>query len=276
LSDGNRPERDTSPNTTLIALAIVLACLLLPFSDILWRHAPELRFLQFPWRWLLVVGLIASFLGGTALRSEARTRRAITARAFIILILACAMSGISWKYFWQPCDDEDNIRAQLATFPAMGFEGTDEYTAAPADNGDIQQGLPPVRILREAGADEADSSVAENPGWRGNSTDALPATIRIERWNVEQMSAAINSPSSGFAVLRLMDYPAWRVRLNGQPVTGRPRRDDGLMTIPIAAGSSQIDVQYAATDDVWIGRGISLLAVLVLLLAAAKARQQLS
>jgi hypothetical protein len=254
---------------------------LFPFSDILWRHAPELKFLQFPWRWLLVLSLIAALLGGMSLRSEARTRRAISLRAAAILLLATIVSGIAWRYFWQPCDDEDNVRAQLATFRDTGFEGTDEYTAAPADNGDIQQGLPQIRVLREAGSDEADSSVAENPPWQASASGYQPAKIQIQRWRVEHMTATITSAASGFAVLRLEDYPAWRVRLNGRPVTARPRRDDGLMTIPIAAGSSEIDVQYAATGDVWAGRAISLLALLILLFswrtqAASRPRQHLS
>jgi hypothetical protein len=270
-----------SASTALIAAAVLIACLLLPFSDALWRHAPELKFLQFPWRWLLVLSLIAAFLAGTALRSEARTRRAILLRALAILLLACAMSGLAWRSFWQPCDDEDNIRAQLATFNDTGFEGTDEYTASPADNGDIQQHLPQVRILREASADQADSSIAENPEWRPNPSDAEPAQIHIQRWNVEHISATIDSASPAFAVLRLMDYPAWRVRINGHPASARPRRDDGLMTIPIAAGTSRIEVQYTATPDSWIGRAISLLSILILLVyfrtqSASRPRQQLS
>jgi hypothetical protein len=282
-----RPESETwgttgpeSHTSALIAAAVLIACLLLPFSDPLWRHAPELKFLQFPWRWLLVLSLIAAFLAGTALRGEARTRRAILLRALAILLLACAMSGLAWRSFWQPCDDEDNIRAQIATFNDTGFEGTDEYTASPADNGDILQHLPQVRVLREPDADQADSSIAENPEWRPNPSDAETAQIHIQRWNVEHISATIDSATPGFAVLRLMDYPAWRVQINGRPAA-RPRRDDGLMTIPIATGTSRIDVQYTATPDVWIGRAISLLAILILLAyfrtpAASRPLQQLS
>ena len=79
--------------------------------------------------------------------------------------------------------------------------------------------------------------------------------------------------TSGYAVLRLMEYPAWQVFANGTPVLNRPHRDDGLMTIPLPAGTSRIDINYVATPDVWWGRGLSI-ASLFALLALALARQK--
>jgi uncharacterized membrane protein len=276
-----RTKRTSKLREPLVALAIVIACLLLPFSDSVWRFAPELRFLQFPWRWLLVLSLILAALAGLALRGEAITRRYILLRTTAVLVIAFLLSGLAWISFWQPCDEEDNVTAQIASFHDKGFEGTDEYTAIPADNGDIQRGLPPVRIEQTAEGDEADSSVEENPEWRANASDSqlsqIGMQIQIERWQVERVNASVRIPAPGFAVLRVMDYPAWRVRVNGARVDARPRRDDGLMTIPLAAGASEIEVRYGTTRDMWLGRIVSLLAaVLWVALAAFQARQKVS
>lgn len=273
-----RNRRTSSFRGPLVFLAAILACLLLPFSDVVWRYGPELKFLQFPWRWLLMLGLAAAVLAASCLRGEAKTRRDISLRAAFILLLACVMSGLAGVYFWQPCDDEDNVHAQLTAFRDGGFEGTDEYTAAPADNGDIQQGLPAIRILHGASDDEADSSVAQNPLWHANS-DLQPQGVHIERWEVEHMSASIDAAAPSFAVLRMMDYPAWKVRLNGRLVASRPRREDGLMVVPIPAGHTQIDVRYSKTPDVWAGRILSLIAFIILLACRAlglRLRHQLS
>lgn len=260
----------------LAVLGAVIACLLLPFSDVVWRHAPELAFLQFPWRWLLVLSLVLASLTGLELRGEMLTRRAALARVAAVVVVAGCMSGVAWAYFWQPCDEEDNVRAQLTTFQGEGFAGTDEYTAAPADNGDIQQGLPRIRVLQSAGGDEADSSVAQNAEWQASTADLQPSEIQIRRWDVERISATIHS-GAGFAVLRVMDYPAWRVSVNGAPVNARPRRDDGLMTIPLTDGTSKIEVRYGATRDVWLGRFLSLIAVVLWVgLEAFRRRQQVS
>jgi uncharacterized membrane protein len=271
-----RNKRAPSLRWPLIVLAIVIAVLLLSVSDPLWRHLPELKFLQFPWRCLLVLSLIASTLTALSLRGEATTRRALLLRAAAIVTIASTLSALAWTIYWQPCDDEDNIQAQQATFQTGGFEGTDEYTASPADNGDIQQGLPAIRILSQSNADEADSSTAENPAWHASPKEQSDARTQITRWNVEHMAVTVDSPTAAFAVLRLMDYPAWRVSLNGQQIQTGPHRDDGLMTIPIAAGHSQIDVQYAATPDLWTGRILSLLSIILLLALTLSRRHRLS
>lgn len=257
----------------LLALAAIIAFLLFPFSKFAWYAVPELRFLQFPWRWLLVLGLIFATFAGTALANSSQAnnnpresipnRRGKILRIAAVLALAAIFATHAWRHFWLVCDDEDNVRAQVATLHEQGFEGTDEYTPKPADNGDIQQNLPPVRILHDPDADEADSSIEENPDWDPNTDDIIPAMIQIERWQTEHMTAEIQSPQPGYAVLRLMDYPAWSVRLNNAPISSRPVRDDGLVTVPIPAGNSTIDVRYATTPDVWAGRILSLVALFV-------------
>ena len=250
----------------LIASLIAIGILLLPFSDIFWRHTPELQFLQFPWRWLLVLGITMAALIGLALRGSflrADTRKTIFVRAIAMLALAAVMSSLAASTFWQPCDDEDNIAAQRTTLRDGGFEGTDEYTAANSDNGDIQQDLPQVRVLSAADADQADSSIAENPEWTKSATNTIPAQIHIQRWRAESKTVEITTQSPAYAVFRLMDYPAWQVRVNGQVMAMRPRRDDGLLAVPVPAGQSEIAIQYIATRDVELGGALSLLALCV-------------
>ena len=268
----------------LVALAAVIAGLLLPFSDLLWRDVPEMRFLQFPWRWLLVLSLVLAALVGLTLREGTRTRGANLLRVGAVVAVAVCVAGVAWVYFWQPCDDEDNVRAQTATFRDGGFEGTDEYTAAQADNDAIQRDLPQIRVVKSADGDEGNDAAGANPEWQAGGPsshpDLLPSEVQIGRWNVEQMSATVRlegSSGAGFAVLRVMDYPAWRVTVNGAAVNARPRRDDGLMAVPVAAGVSEIEVRYAATRDVWAGRILSLTAAILWLgLAARQRRQRLS
>ena len=45
----------------LVALTAASIFLMLPPSAFLWRHLPELKFLQFPWRWLLPLSLTFAF-----------------------------------------------------------------------------------------------------------------------------------------------------------------------------------------------------------------------
>lgn len=272
-----------------LILALLLPPLLFlqfPVSLPLWQSAPELKFIQFPWRWALVVSVAACALLGAALdrrKSPAGfakstwLRRAFAAAAVLVLVAA------GERAFFQPCDDQDAVAPRLAAFHAgpiaAGVEGSDEYTPRGADNAAIQRGLPLVRVLkrpRDDSFDDSNSQIA-NPEWEGHAQGALSATVTFEGWNAENRTIQIESPAAGYAVLRLMDYPAWRVTLNGRTVELRPRRADGLMVIPLVAGSNKIGVRWKTTPDVFAGNALSLIALLVLIpLGMSERRRQKS
>ncbi len=257
----------------MVVVGAGVSILQLRWSDGVWWLAPELKFLQFPWRWMMVLGLVFAALAGLALRGEAATRRAIAVRAVVMLLLAGGMAVLSSMLFWQPCDEEDNVQAQIVTFHEAGFEGSDEYTPQGADNGEIQQGLPQVRLLITPNAEE--TSEGNNPQWTADPTQEISAGVTVDRWNPEHKSVTIVSEQPGYAVLRLMDYPAWRVTRNDAEVRDRVRRADGLMAIPIEAGTNRIDVQWRITNDQWAGIGLSLLALAATLACSWKGRRRL-
>jgi hypothetical protein len=259
----------------IISLLPLILFLQLPASRAVWQALPELKFMQFPWRWVLVVSVAACVLIGMALdaRSVAEgpgsslwLRRA--GAGLVVLTLVAGGESI----FFQPCDEEDAVVARLAAFRAgpteAGVEGSDEYTLRGADNSAIQQDLPFVRVLKSAQDDEADESSvqAANPEWRPNAAGALAANVTVSEKNAERWSIRIESSAGGHAVLRLMDYPAWQVTLNGKAVQDRPQRADGLMTIPLAAGSNAIEIRWRATADAIAGDAISAASLSLLIL----------
>jgi hypothetical protein len=76
----------------LTACLPMLLLLQLPVSDVIWKHTPHLKFLQFPWRWLLplsvVICVLAAMALGGSLAKGARTRL-----LGFTLILALAIGG---------------------------------------------------------------------------------------------------------------------------------------------------------------------------------------
>jgi hypothetical protein len=270
-----RASRVGSLWTPLVVIAVIVTALQFRFTDLLWRIAPKLQYLQFPWRWMMVLGLVFAALAGLAIRHEQTTRRAIAARGLTMLLLAGAMAVLSSLLFWLPCDDEDNITAQITTFHTKGFEGTDEYTPQPADNSQIPQSLPAVRLLRTPNA-EAATSAGENPPWSPDNAQEIPATITIHRWTPEHIDASIAATIPGYAVLRLMDYPAWRITLNGAELRDHAHRNDGLLVIPVAAGSNAIAIRWRITSDQSAGIALSLAALAVTLIFGWKERRSRS
>jgi hypothetical protein len=255
-----RKRADGRALVVLIATLPMFLLLQLPVSNVIWKHTPHLKFLQFPWRWLLplsvVICVLAAMALGTSPAKSARTRLLSFA-----MILALAI-GDGWMFF-QPCDDEDAVGPQVAAFRlGEGTQGTDEYTPVGADNAAVQQGLPLVRVLRDAEDDTANSTAGDNPEWRAGDSGSIAVKVAAKAWNAEHRVVSLSTPESGYAVLRLMDYPSWRVSVDGLQVVGRPLREDGLMAVPVAPGSHTIEVQWRATRDVVDGRVLSALALL--------------
>jgi hypothetical protein len=231
----------------------------LPASYAVWKYTPHLRFLQFPWRWTLVLSVVTCLLAGMALKQFHRW----TAVAAILLIAAMAIGG--GLLFFQPCDDEDAVAAQVAGFrQGAGTQGTDEYTPEGADNSAVQQDLPLVRVLRAARDDTADTSKGDNPDWRAGAAGTIAAAANVKQWNAEHWMVRVMTPEAGYAVLRLMEYPSWRVTVDDKPMRNRPIRNDGLMTVPVTAGEHVIEIQWAATRDVIAGRFVSAISLLAL------------
>ena len=254
----------------LTLLLAAVAILLLPVSEMLWEFAPELKFLQFPWRWLLVAAAATAFLAGAATQ-EFRIKRPMVSAAAVLAVVV-ALTAVAARYYWQPCDDEDAVSAQVRTFQdGAGFEGTDEYTPRNADNSAIQQGLPAVRLLARPDEDAADISGEPNPQWAGKPS---LAQVVIEDWSVTHKTFRVESQTAGFAVLRLMDYPAWRVRVNGREAGARPHRNDGLMTIAVTSGTNKVDVWSARTTDTMWGCGLSFAALGALIALAVREKKQ--
>jgi hypothetical protein len=255
-----RKRADGNARVVLTAILPMFLLVQLPVSEVIWKYTPHLKFLQFPWRWLLplsvVICVLAAMARGTTLAKGART----SLPGFAV-ILALAIGG-GWMFF-QPCDDEDAVVAQVAAFRlGGGTQGTDEYTPVGVDNTSVQQGLPLVRVLRDAEDDIANRSGGDNPEWRAGDPGSVAAKIDAQALDAEHWVVNLSTPKSGYAVLRLMDYPSWRVAVDGREVGGRPLRKDGLMTVPVMAGRHTIEVQWSATRDVVVGRVLSALGVL--------------
>jgi hypothetical protein len=252
-----------SARIVLTAILPVILLLQLPASETIWKYAPHLKFLQFPWRWLMVVSIFGCVLAAMAVVRQSKWRVVVAG----MVIAAMAIGG--GLLFFQPCDDEDAVAAQVAGFHSgQGTEGTDEYTPAGVDNAAVQQHLPLVRVLRAAQDDTADDTLTDNPEWRAGDPGSITAQVDARRWDGEHWTVRVVTPETGYAVLRLMDYPSWRVTVDGQPVTSRPLREDGLMAVPVKAGSHVLDVQWIATRDIVAGRALSAIALLGLAVVA--------
>jgi uncharacterized membrane protein len=68
----------------------------------------------------------------------------------------------------------------------------------------------------------------------------------------------------GQLALRLFNYPAWRVEVNGKLVATSTRDVTGQMLIPVEAGENRVAVVFTRTWDRTLGGIISAVTALVI------------
>jgi hypothetical protein len=240
-----------SDRATLYTLAVItgiIALLLTPVSNPVWLHAPELAFLQFPWRTLALLAAVVGLSVALALRS---IKLKPTTTMIIGLATAAALTFPAYTLFRQACDPEDTVAGRTALFHSKhGTEPTDEYTPNTADNDALAADNPPYWLASNPDGPAPDHSA---PG---------PAPRDL----------GVNSPIPQTVILNLRDYPAWRVTRDGSPIVQHEPRADGLIAIPIPAGASRITVRYIQLLDQTIGLVLTTVSLVFLSLVVMRGR----
>lgn len=237
-----RRVRESRIITPLAILTVAITFSLTPISAPVWNHTPELVFLQFPWRLLAILAAVMALAIAIALTPlKLKATPAITTTLIAVAVLTAA----SYATFKQDCDDPDTVLSRLALFHSnAGTDPTDEYTPITADNDALAHTNPAYWLAQDP--------AAKAPS---NSTPApTPADLTV------------TTPIAQTLILNLRDYPAWRISRNGALITTREQRDDGLIAVPLPAGTSNISITYTQMPDQTVGDILTVLSAVLLLL----------
>jgi len=250
----------------LALIPIAVLFMQLPISLPLWNLLPKLRFLQFPWRWLVVLEAPMGLFFAAAVWPGAAARRWLrVAVPAVCAALFLASTAIAAVTFFQPCDEEDAVAPMVqVNRSGAGFEGVYEYEPIGADDGLVPTGLPdaclvtnpriPLGVLDTPGA---------NPDWwiEQHSCDAVYSAVTQ---NPEHLHIQAATPHTGYLILRLRTYPAWRITVNGRPANSLGR-EDGLTVVPVGQGPAEIDADWTTSPDVLAGRWLSAIVLLLIM-----------
>jgi hypothetical protein len=255
------------------AIPIVVFFFLFPVSRPLWLLLPEMRFLQYPWRWLEAVEApMAIFIVTAIWPTGRRTRITVLLLCAAVFLASTVYAG---KVYFQVCYPEDSVPSVLFDYRAgAGFEGMYEYEPPGGDDSSIATGLPdaclvsdPSVVLGKPDPDDPDA----NPIWSPDqgSCQAIFHFRGGLQTNPEHREIRAATAHAGYLILRLISYPAWRIRVNGQDQTALPKRGDGLIVVPVPQGPTsfaQIDltVDWTISPDVLAGRWVSAFSLLLL------------
>ena len=234
----SRGWRNRAPQAwwTLIGWGTASAAVMCSFSFFLYRILPEIRFIQLPLRWLLCLNVAFALLLTIAFRPWLRR---LLACAVMLLVLIWVWHRVQPPWWDTAADVAEMLDNQQSN---AGYEGTDEYVPTGADHYEINK--------------DAQLVAFEGTG---------SSRIHKIRWAPEFRSFGVNVGHPGKLVLKLFDYPAWKVEVNGRPVKTGTLEVTGQMTIPVAAGENQVEITFTRTPDRTIGWLISFGAMLAML-----------
>jgi hypothetical protein len=238
--------------SAMLVLAGAATLLMLRFTNIFWRVLPKLRFVQFPWRWMCALAVCYAFFLAWAF---GRMWRGLILAAIVALCCVGTAAVLLQTGWW---DSEDLPTLQTAIAQQSGFDGTDEYDPAGDDHYNIPVSAPPVQILFD------DAQQRKLPDTR----------IVIRQWSAESKELTVKSSADVRVGLRLLNYPAWRVEVNGTVVKPERAEETAQMVLPLKAGTSQIRVRFARTLDRTVGAGISLASLLLLVPLLLRGRSE--
>ena len=227
----------------LMLLSAAAAILMLRPSSIFWEYLPKLRFVQFPWRWMAILAVPYAYF----LAAAATHRRLRWIWGVLVLVVAGGTAAFLIQNAWWDSEDIPVLRAAIAN--DQGFEGTDEYDPVGDDHYNLPEKTSRVQIL------PAEESAGSAP----------KAEIHLGRWTAEEKELRMTSNEPLRLGLRLLNYPAWHVEVNGKAVTPQRAETNSQIVLLLAPGTERITARFVRTPDRKLGIAISLAALLTLL-----------
>lgn len=232
----SRRFRDKSIWWLLAAWGSAAAVLMLPVTLVFWKHLPELRFVQLPWRWLLCLNVALALLFTMAFR-QWLSRVLLCGTMFIVLWMAWHRVQPPW---WDTAADIQEMHDFIDD--GAGYEGTDEYVPVGVDPYELDKDAPNVATV---------------------SRDQ--ALVQVEAWKAESKLFSAEVRRADKLRLRLLNYPAWQVNVNGHEVAAGTRPVTGEILIPVTAGKNQVHVSFIRTKDRLVGEGVSFASCLIVI-----------
>jgi hypothetical protein len=263
---GDRRRNFSDARWMLLVVAAASTLLMFPPTAIFWRYLPKLRFVQFPWRWCVALGNAYAVFLAIAL---ARPRRAWVAWLTLILAtsaLATAIVRDAWFDSMNYPVLSDGIQSEY------GYEGTDEYAPLGFD----RFAIPGANLVTDDQPIPPGPPVPRFQKFDSSAKRTVPASgvrVHIEQWTAEHRVFTADPPLPVMLAVRIADYPAWKLRVDGvdTPIESRPPQ--GEILVPLGAGPHQVDLRFGSTPDRMAGAMISGLSLLCLLVGISWKRR---
>ena len=227
----------------MTSLAFLSSLLMFPLSKILWRYVPELEFLQFPWRWLVVLSMSWAALVASAMKFRSKFFW------FVAAFVCGAALALSFKVKWGG-HDASTVAQKFAS--GSGYFSTTNFTPRDANRFTLDEHAPLLQKVDE----------------KGELVALTDANAQIGEWSPERKYFSVQAKEQVVLAVKLLNYPAWQVSIDGRPANVESFKKNGQMLITVPEGEHGVDVRFRRTRDRTIGGAISAGSVILLLIVS--------
>jgi hypothetical protein len=235
-------------------LALPTLGLTLRWSLPFWEHVALARFIQFPWRLLLLASLTLPLLAGPAgYLMEALPRRY---RLFILLLVATAVPGMVWAYL-QPCG--------WFRLSDQGLEKKvrEEYVTTAVVNEYLPNTVPFFKPVKIGSPFKAGTVVVEKGTGGVVHKDKLINGL-YRRYEIRALTPVTVTWTHFF-------YPGWLVKVDGVSKNVGPSHA-GYITFGLTAGTHTVEFSFGNNTLRFGAKFISEVALAVVLFLMLKPR----
>jgi len=232
----------------IVWLALVLFALFMTTaaSARIWGSVPAMAYLQYPWRFLMLVGVACGFLAANLLARLRMPRVATT-----VLIAAAVLQIVV-----------SSPQRQPSSYVPRGVMNIDRpnWPLAPdaRTSAFFEAGYSPIGAVRDA----VPSFAMEAPFlWTASPAGAMVKTV-VASDRLSELD--VTSEQGAPIVLGWTDFPGWTFSVDGRPV--QPGRDPatGFIRIEVPPGRHRLRAEFRNTPIRYLANAISAVTLLLL------------
>ncbi len=262
----------SSASTAWLFAGVALVCLFMMSnpSAFIWEHVPLLKYLQFGWRGLFLIGLALSVVSGqwtlsgqcTVNSGERVSRSPVHCPLSTVPFVALATIVLMATSL------RDLPRLRLAIPPdqlTAGVLARYEYGNAANGKGADAEFLP-------SATDPAYVRLGAGPRPTPRVSDApLPDSVTMTRSGLTWLEAGVRSGQQSRLRFHIFYFPGWTASIDGAAAPVSHESDAGLVAVDLPPGSHTLRLSFAATP-LRLGAGLVSLAATAVALAVALRR----
>jgi uncharacterized membrane protein len=234
------------PTRFLILAFIVSFFLTTPASRPVWDLIPQFSFLQFPWRWIIVMELSLCFLIARAYSlDEVRySRLAAFLKPYMVVLLVAFAQLPMQNIYDAAISENDLIRLKESNQWKNVLDEKPEYLPIWTTN--------PTSILT----------------WtRGEAVEVMSgqASVRVAKWDPEERTVEVQALSDTVIRIAMLYYPGWEFTQDGENAGMDVEGRTGAVLVRVPRGTHTIRADFEDTRFRRASKFSSLISLLLLI-----------